>query len=297
MAERVSSNRALEVGAPYLFVVLWSSAYIAIRAALPEVSPLFFLTIRFVLATALLLFVIAMVRRTWSSLRGVWHHLVIAGILINGLYLSAGYLALQHINAATMALIVALHPMVTALLARPLLNETMRPLQWLGLALGLAGVVLVVGEDAARVNSLIGASIGFAGVVCLALGTIHYRKHCRDVNLVLANAIQISSAGLFCAALTWGFEEVRVVWSATVLLALLYLSIVASLGVMALLMFMLRRGNAGKVASNFYLIPGVTALLGWLILDEALTQFELLGLMVASLGVWLAQREQTDDGG
>ena len=86
-------------------------------------------------------------------------------------------------------------------------------------------------------------------------------------------------------------------WSATVLLALLYLSIVASLGVMALLMFMLRRGNAGKVASNFYLIPGVTALLGWLILDEALTQFALLGLMVASLGVWLAQREQTDDGG
>ncbi len=297
MAERVSSNRALEVGAPYLFVVLWSSAYIAIRAALPEVSPLFFLTIRFALATALLLFVIAMVRRTWSSLRGVWHHLVIAGILINGLYLSAGYLALQHINAATMALIVALHPMVTALLARPLLNETMRPLQWLGLALGLAGVVLVVGEDAARVNSLIGASIGFAGVVCLALGTIHYRKHCRDVNLVLANAIQISSAGLFCAALTWGFEEVRVVWSATVLLALLYLSIVASLGVMALLMFMLRRGNAGKVASNFYLIPGVTAILGWLILDEALTQFALLGLLVASLGVWLAQREQTDDGG
>ena len=165
--------------------MLWSSAYIAIRASLPDVSPLFFLTIRFALATVLLLLVIATIRRTWSSLGRVWHHLAIAGILINGLYLSAGYLALQHINAATMALIVALHPMVTALLARPLLNETMRPLQWLGLALGLAGVV------------------------CLALGTIHYRKHCRGMNLVIVNAIQISSAGLFCALLTWGFERVR----------------------------------------------------------------------------------------
>jgi len=194
-------------------------------------------------------------------------------------------------------LIVALHPMVTALLARPLLNETMRPLQWLGLALGLAGVVLVVGENAARIESLIGASIGLSGVVCLALGTIHYRKHCREVNLVLANAIQISSAGLLCAALTWGFEEVRVVWSPTVLLTLLYLSTVASLGVMALLMFMLRRGNAGEVASNFYLIPGVTAILGWLILGEALSQFALLGLLVASLGVWLAQWDRPDDAG
>ncbi len=191
-----------------------------------------------------------------------------------------------------MALIVALHPMVTSLLARPLLNETMRPLQWLGLALGLAGVVLVVGEDAARIESLIGASIGFAGVVCLALGTIHYRKHCRGVNLVIANAIQISSAGLFCALLTWGFEEVRVVWSSTMLLALAYLSTVASLGVMALLMFMLRSGKAGKVASNFYLIPGVTALLGWLILGESLTRFALFGMLVASLGVWLAQWER-----
>ena len=177
--------------------MLWSSAYIAIRASLPGVSPLFFLTIRFALATVLLLLVIATIRRTWSSLGRVWHHLAIAGILINGLYLSAGYLALQHINAATMALIMALHPMVTGLLAHPLLNETMRPLQWPGLALGLAGVIQVVGEDAARIESLIGASIDFAGVVCLALGTIHYRKHCRDVNLEIANAIQISSAGQF----------------------------------------------------------------------------------------------------
>ena len=102
-----------------------------------------------------------------------------------------------------MALIVALHPMVTALLARPLLNETMRPLQWVGLALGLVGVVLVVGEDAARIESLIGASIGFAGVVCLALGTIHYRKHCRDVNLVIANAVRTPPVKTACHR-RWG---------------------------------------------------------------------------------------------
>ena len=124
------------------------------------------------------------------------------------------------------------------------------------------------------------------------LGTIHYRKHCRDVNLVMANMVQISAAGVFCALVTWGFEDVRVVWSPETIVTLFYLGIVASLGVMALLMFMLRRGNAGKVASNFYLIPGVTAILGWLVLQESLTATALAGLAVASLGVWLAHRER-----
>ncbi len=107
----------------------------------------------------------------------------------------------------------------------------------------------------------------------------------------MANMVQISASGVLCAVLTWGFEDVRVVWSPEMLFTLFYLGIVASLGVMALLMFMLRSGNAGKVASNFYLIPGVTAILGWVILRESLTTTALLGFLVASLGVWLAHRE------
>ncbi len=133
---------------------------------------------------------------------------MIAGVLINDLYLSGGYLALQNISAATMALIAALYPMLPASLAGPILNENMRPLQWFGLTLGLAGVILVVGEQAARVESLTGALVGFAGVVCLAIGTIHYRKHCRDVNLLIANTVQLSSAGVLCALLSEGSPSV-----------------------------------------------------------------------------------------
>lgn len=292
MSDPDRPDRLLQTAAPFLFIFLWSSAYIAVRASLPDVSPLFFLTIRFGLATAALLFIVATVRQSWTSLQGNWHHLVIAGVLINGLYLSGAYLALQNISAATMALIAALHPIITASLAGPILNENMRPLQWFGLTLGLAGVLLVVGEQAAQVESLIGALVGFAGVVCLAFGTIHYRKHCRDVNLLIANTIQLSSAGVLCALLTWWFEDVRAVWSPTMLFSLFYLAIVVSLGAMALLMFMLRRGNAGKVASNFYLIPGVTALIGWLVLGESLTATALAGFTIASAGVWLAHRER-----
>ena len=284
-------DRLLQAAAPFLFVVLWSAAYVAIRIGLPDISPLFFLTIRFALATAALVTIVALFRLPWASAKGIWHHLVIAGVLINAFYLSGAYLALQYINAATMALIAALHPMVTALLAGPLLNEHMRALQWLGLGLGLAGVVLVVGEGV-QVDSIVGALVGFGGVVCLGLGTIHYRKHCRGANLMVANTVQSFAAFIVCAILAWSFEDVRVVWSVEVFASLFYLAFVSSIGVLGLLMFMLRRNQAGKVASNFYLIPGVTAIIGWLALGETLTGLAFSGFLIASLGVWLAHREK-----
>jgi drug/metabolite transporter (DMT)-like permease len=285
-------DRLLQAAAPFLFVVLWSAAYVAIRFGLPDISPLFFLTIRFALATAALVAIVALFRLPWASAKGIWHHLVIAGVLINAFYLSGAYLALQHINAATMALIAALHPLLTASMARQLLGEVMRPIQWIGLALGLAGVVLAVGGKAVQVDSLIGALIGFGGVACLALGTIHYRKYCRGADLMVANTVQSFAAGVVCALLAWSFEDIRVVWSTEVFVSLFYLAIVSSVGVLALLMFMLRRNQAGKVASNFYLIPGVTALIGWLALGETLTGLAFTGFLIASLGVWLAHREK-----
>jgi len=109
--------------APLLFVLLWSSAFIAVRAGMPDTTPLFFLAARFALATAALLLIVAVVRQDWASIRGLWGHLAVAGVLMGALYLSAAYLAMQHINAATMALIGALHPLATAVLARPLLGE------------------------------------------------------------------------------------------------------------------------------------------------------------------------------
>ena len=133
---------------PFLFVMLWSSAFVATRAGLVDVSPLAFLTARFTFAAAVLVTIaalIALVRADWAAPSRAWLHLAVAGALINAFYLSGVYLALDHINAATMALIGALHPLLTALLARPMLGERLGSTHWLGLGLGVCGVVLVVG--------------------------------------------------------------------------------------------------------------------------------------------------------
>ena len=277
--------------APLLFVFLWSSAFIAVRAGMPDTTPLFYLAARFAIATAALLLIVAVARQDWASIRGLWGHLAVAGVLMGALYLSAAYLAMQHINAATMALIGALHPLATAVLARPLLGERLTRMQWLGIGLGIAGVALVVGLEAERPDNAAAAAIAVGGVLCLALGTIHYRKHCRSAGLLMANTVQLGAATAVCAVLVVAFEPVQVTWSPVMVGSLFYLALVVSLGAMALLMFMLRSGTAGKVASNFYLTPGLTAVLGWLVLGETLAGMAVAGFAVACVGVWLAQRE------
>jgi len=279
---------------PLVFVALWSSAFVATRAGLAGVSPLAFLTARFALAALVLVALAAVLRSDWAALSGVWPHLVVSGVLINALYLSGAYIALDHIDAATMALVGTLHPLVTAVLARFMLGERLRPMQKLGFALGIGGVVLVVGPRASAPGDLWGVLAGFLGVCSLALGTVHYRKYCRGVPLRLANTVQLATAAATCAVLTLAAEDVVWTWTGATLASLLYLALAVSLGAPVLLMLMLRHGEAGKVASNFYLTPGITAAMGWAFLGEALGPIALAGIAVASLGVWLAQRDGRD---
>lgn len=275
---------------PVLFVLIWSSAFVAVRAGLPFVSPIFFLTVRFAAASLLLLACALVWRQNWSSLRGRWPHLALAGAMINGVYLTLGYLAMVRISGATLALIGALQPILVAALSGPMLGERFTPRQWLGFALGFVGVGLVVGLKAADPAEFEGALLGLAGVGCLTFGTLYYSRHGKGVPLIPANALQLGSAALVCALFTLAFEDVHAEWTPVSLFTLLWLIVAVSLGGMGLFLFMLKRGAAGRVSANFYLTPGVTAVMGWAILGETLAPLALAGLAVASAGVWLVNR-------
>lgn len=276
--------------APLAFILLWSMAFVAVRAGLPDVSPLFFLAVRFALATAILLAIAALWRLDWTGFGRAWRHFVVAGVLINALYLSAGYLAMTEINGATLALIGALHPLFTALLSGPLLGERFRARQWLGVACGIAGVALVVGIDIDDFAQRAGMAWGLGAVVCLSAGTLYYSRYCRGLGLVQANAIQLAAATAVTATFALAFEDIRADWTPTALVTLGFLVAGVSLGGMALLLYMLKTGTAGRVAAHFYLTPGTAAVLGWAILGEALSPLALLGFAIASIGVWLVHR-------
>ena len=263
---------------------------VAVRAGLPDVSPLYFLAVRFAIATVILVTIAALWRLGWTGLRQTWRHFVVAGVLINALYLSAAYLAMTEISGATLALLGALHPLLTALLSGPVLGERFRARQWLGVACGIAGVALVVGIDANDLAQRAGVAWGLGSVVCLTAGTLYYSRYCRGLGLVQANTIQLAAAAAVTAAFALAFEDVRADWTPTALATLGFLVCAVSLGGMALLLYMLKNGAAGRVAANFYLTPGTTAVLGWLILGETLSPLAILGFVIASVGVWLVNR-------
>lgn len=282
---------------PYLFVLLWSGAFVAVRAGLADVSPLFFLAVRFGLAAATLGLIalgLTLAGRPlrWGPLAGRWPHFVVAGCLINGLYLAAGYLAMTRISGASLALVGALNPLLTALASIPLLGDRFRPLQWLGFACGTLGVALVVGVDVADPAQIDGVGWALLSVLPLVAGTLYYSRFCKGVDLVPGNLVQMAGSATLCGLLALAFEDVHAVWTPKALLTLGYLTFGVSLGGMAIFLYLLKNGTAGKVAANFYLTPGTTAVLGWLILDERLRPLAIAGFVVASLGVRLVQREK-----
>ena len=256
-------------------------------------SPLLFVAVRLVAAAALLALVMVAWRQSWTPLRGRWHHLALSGILVNGVTLSAFHAGMVTEKAAVMALVQALSPLLIALVAVPLLGERLSRRQWLGLALGAAGVVLVVAPPALESAGAWGAvRLGFLGVASLAGGTIYFSRFGRDVPLLAATTVQLGGAAVLTVALTLVFERPYSVWTFPAVASVAWNVLAVSIGAMALYYYMLNHGTAGRVAANFYLIPGTVALLGWALLGERLTPGALVGFAVASVGVFLVARRR-----
>jgi len=276
---------------PLGFVLLWSSSFIAARVGLRHLTPLLFVALRMVVCAVVLVAVMLMLRRSWRVLRGVWVHCAVAGVLANGVLLMTAHVAMVHTPAAPIALIQTLNPLLTAVLAWPLLGERLRPLQWLGLLLGLAGVLLIVGLAAAHSRTeLRGLLLTMGGVLGLVAGTLYFGRFCRGVPLLEGTTVQFLASAVACLLCTAVFETPHADWTWGAVAAIAWNAAFVSLGGMVLYFVMLTRGSAARAAANFYLVPGTAALLAWLLLGEALSVLTVLGLVVSSIGCWLVNQ-------
>jgi drug/metabolite transporter (DMT)-like permease len=277
--------------APFAFIVLWSSSFVTGRVGLQHVSPLYFVALRLVGATVLLLAASLATRQSWTPLRGRWWQLAIAGALLNGVALAAFHVGLVTVNVAVIALIQALNPLIIALLAMPVLGERLGARAWLGLALGAAGVAIVIVPKLlgtpAELNAILLGGVGVAG---LAGGTLYYGRVGRGMPLLPATTVQMGASALLLLLLIPAFETPQADWPPIAVFTVAWNIGAVSIGGMALYYFMLNRGAAGRVAANFYLVPGTAALLSWLLLGEALTPLAVAGLAIASVGVFLVAR-------
>ncbi len=214
-------------------------------------------------------------------------HIGVAGILVQGVYLGGVFAAISiGVSASVSAIIVGVQPLLTALLAVRVLDEKLKPRQWIGFGLGLLGLILVVTKEFSWQSSdLFGLLLCIASLVAIAFGTIYQKKYCANLDLRSGSMIQFIAAGTLMLAIALVFEQRVVVWSAQFIFALTWLCLVLSVGAISLFFILIRRGEASRVAALFYLVPPVTTLLAWVIFSEVLRPLALFGMALSAIGV------------
>jgi drug/metabolite transporter (DMT)-like permease len=287
-----SRARSAPVLLPASFVVLWSTGFIGAKLGLPAAGPFTFLTLRFVIAALLLTAVALLMRAPWP--RG-WRqilHIAVAGLLVHAAYLGGVFAAIgAGVEAGVAALICGLQPVLVAVAAGPLFGERLRLPQWLGLALGVVGVVLVVAEKLALgLGTPAGVALVLFALVGMSVGTLYQKRFCAGMDLRSGAVVQFAAATLALAPLAALLEDGHVAWTPNFVFALAWLVLVLSVGAITLLYVLIRRGAAAEVASLFFLVPPTTAVMAWLLFGEKIQPLSAFGMLTVMAGVFLVNR-------
>jgi drug/metabolite transporter (DMT)-like permease len=276
--------------APAIFVVLWSTGFIGTKYALSGAEPLTYLAIRMVLVVALMAMIAAIGRARWPGLAGIGHS-VVAGILVHGFYLAGTAIAIAHsIPAGLSALIPGLQPILTSTLANRWLGERVTRLQWTGLLLGLGGVAMILHGRTMSGDAGWGWLASGVSLVSITIGTLYQKRFCGEIDWRSGNVVQYLAALAFFAVGAFLFETRVVHWTAEFVLAVGWLAVVLSIGSIGLLYWLIRRSAATSVASLFYLVPAVTALMAYVLFDEKLDAVSIVGMVACAAAVFLVNR-------
>lgn len=280
---------------PGAFVFLWSTGFIGAKYGLPYAEPMTFLSVRFGIVMVVLWAIALAVKAPWPVGLGAIFHCMISGMLLHGVYLGGVFGSINlGMPAGISALIVGLQPLLTAVLSRPLLGEAVSRRQWLGLVLGLAGVGLVLGPrltaDAGQAMTTLNISFSIAALVGITIGTIYQKRFVTAMDLRTSGVWQFAGATILVGIGAVLFESMQIKWTWPFIGALSWLVIVLSLGAITLLIIIIRHGEISRVATLFYLVPPVTALIAFFVFDERLNLVQLAGMAVTAYGVWLGSQ-------
>jgi drug/metabolite transporter (DMT)-like permease len=276
--------------APAIFVVLWSTGFIATKYVLHSAEPLTYLAIRMAVVVVMMAVIVAVARPPWPDRFGIAHS-VVSGILVHGFYLGGTAVAIAHsIPAGLSALIPGLQPILTSTLANRWLGERVTPLQWTGLLLGLAGVVLILHDRPMSGEAGWGWLASGVSLVSITLGTLYQRRYCGKIDWRAGNLVQYAAVMILFAAAAGVFETRVVHWTGEFVLSVAWLAVVLSIGSIGLLYWLIRRSAATSVASLFYLVPAVTAVMAYALFGERLDPVAILGMIACAAAVFLVNR-------
>lgn len=276
---------------PIAFVVIWSSAFISAKAIIADATPFAALGFRFAIVTSsFALLYVVLAKKQWLTPTQMGHAAV-TGMLFHGFYLGGVFWALSTGLSATLAaLIASLQPIFVALLAGPLLKETIGLRQWGGIVMGFTGAVIVIGFDVGVSIPLTALIICIGALGASIIGTLYQKKFGQDLPLIPANIMQAFAATLLHLLFISLFETPAISFTTNFITGMAWQVLAVSFGAYVMLMLLLKRGTANQTSSLLFLVAPIAALQAWLVLGEVMSYGDIAGLCLASIGVFIATR-------
>jgi drug/metabolite transporter (DMT)-like permease len=273
----------------WYFVIVWGSGYIASKTGMQYAAPFTFLSLRYAFGVMCLIPLLIFSKPKWPAGGRELFHVCVAGLLMHAIYLGGShYTQYLGMSAGITALLLATQPLFTAVFANRVMGERLAFAQWLGVALGLAGVMLVVWHkinlQAVTVGSLCAVTISLTSITA---GTLYQRSFCKTADLRSSALIQFIMSLLVLAPLAWSVEGFVIRWSWAMVISIMFLVVFASILAVNALHTLMRRGHATKVTSLFFLTPLVAVLLEWAIFEVVPTWLSVAGIAVTCAGVAL----------
>ena len=277
---------------PFIFILLWSSAFITTKPIIDNSDPFSALAFRFALvALGFFLFSIYSKKKIIIDRKNFFESFF-SGVLFHGVYLGGVFFSISKgMPTGIAALIVTLQPILTNALSGPILNEKVSLKQWIGVLLGFSGAVMVLGFDIGTEIPTIGLVATVVALIAITTSTIWQKKLSNNLPLSVSNMNQALGGFIFHIIIIILFAEPYINFSTTFIIAMSHQIFLVSFGAFTILMFLIKKNSASKTVSIFFLIPPTSAFMAWLFLNENLSNLDLLGFLIATIGVYIATRD------
>ena len=297
----VSSNRIVANLAPWIFVFLWSSGFVAAKYVHPYAEPFTFLSIRYFVAAAILILVALIQRKKFDlSLTKILHASLVA-FFLHFLYIGGVFFAISlGVTSGITAVIVSLQPVFVSLLAIPMLGERFKFIEAIGLVLGVIGVALLLlpkmfQGDLTPQFSTVGIIACVIALLGTTMGYLTQKKTGAEMDFVTGTAVQYVVTTILFVITAGIFEDNQVNWTPEFIGGLAWIALALSIGSVFLLYSLLKQGSAGSVSSLYYLVPPSAAIQAYFLFGETIPPIGLFGMALAGLGVMLVLRETSSD--
>ncbi|MDA9222438.1 DMT family transporter [Candidatus Pelagibacter sp.] len=281
---------------PFIFIILWSSAFVTTKPIIDNSDPFAALAFRFfVVAFGFYIFSIYAKQKILTNTKNLLQSLF-SGVLFHGVYLGGVFYSVSiGMPTGIAALIVTLQPILTNALAGKFLDEKITFKQWIGVILGFIGATLVLGFDVGSSGSslpVFGVIASFVALLAITTSTLWQKKISNNLPLSVSNMYQAIGGCSFHIIIILIFSEPYINFTSTFLVAMSHQILLVSFGAFTILMYLIKNNSASKTVSIFFLIPPTTAIMAWLFLNEKLNNLDIIGFAVATLGVYIATRKQ-----